>query len=122
LFAPFLPYVTEEIWHQLDPAADSIHIAPWPTEGELGDAVYVGHLQAATDVLAQIRKAKSEAKVSIKFPVKRVEVRGPKARLMDLLEPVIEDVRATGNVESIDLVPDDSDVLTVDVELAEAAG
>ncbi|HYI44473.1 MAG TPA: valine--tRNA ligase [Actinomycetota bacterium] len=122
LFAPFLPYVTEELWHTLDAEADSIHTAAWPTEDELGDAVNVGHFEAATDVLAQIRKAKSEAKVSIKFPVKRIEVRGPKKRLTDLLEPVIDDVRATGNVETIDLVPDDSEQeLTVAVELAEAA-
>jgi valyl-tRNA synthetase len=123
LFAPFLPFVTEELWHSLDPAADSIHIAPWPTADELGDAEYVGHLQVATEVLTHIRKAKSEAKVSIKFPVTRVEVRGSKRQLTELLEPVIEDVRATGNVETIELVPTESDQeLAVDVELADAAG
>ena len=121
LFAPILPYVTEEIWHQIDEDAGSIHVSDWPTEEELGDAVYVGHFGAATNVLAQVRKAKSEAKVSIKFPVKRIEVRGPQTRLEELPQPVIEDLRATGKIESIDLVPDDSDALSVEVELAEAA-
>ena len=31
LFAPFAPYITEEIWHNLFPdSQDSIHLSPWP--------------------------------------------------------------------------------------------
>lgn len=123
LFAPIVPYVTEEVWHMLDPDAGSIHRAPWPTEEELGDAEVVGYLDAATEVLMQIRKAKSEAKVSIKYPVAKITVAGPGARLTDLLEPVMSDVIATGNVDSYEMVADDSShSLMVTVQLAESAG
>lgn len=31
LFAPFAPYITEEIWHNLYPdSQDSVHLSPWP--------------------------------------------------------------------------------------------
>lgn len=119
LFAPVVPYVTEEIWHSLHPDAPSIHRAPWPTADELAAAEEAALFETVVEVLAQIRKTKSEAKVSIKFPVKRLEVRGPQHRL-DLLHQCIDDLLATGNVESHTLVPSDTDELSVSVTLANA--
>src|SRR5690606_35195386 len=63
LFAPVLPFVTEEVWSWWQDG--SVHVAPWPDAEELraqaGDPAV---LAAATDVLTVVRRAKSEAKVS----------------------------------------------------------
>ncbi len=119
LFAPVLPYVAEEVWQSVNDGRGSIHRAPWPTESELGDVSSVGSFEAAVEVLAHIRKAKSEAKVSIKFPVDELEVRGPESRL-DSLRRVLDDVLVTGNVQSHRLSPNDSsDSLDVTIRLAE---
>jgi valyl-tRNA synthetase len=117
LFAPVLPYVTEEVWHSLHKDADSIHLAPWPNVDELpagGDSTL---FDPVVEVLAQIRKAKSEAKVSIKFPVKSVRVSGPHDQLKHL-EAALPDLLTTGNVESHELSPD-GDELAISVALAE---
>ncbi len=80
LLAPFLPFVTDEVWHWWHEA--SVHRAPWPVLGELGDvstsepgAVY----GAVGEVLEAVRREKSTAKVSQRAGVARRIVRGPAA-------------------------------------------
>ncbi|MGH3328112.1 MAG: class I tRNA ligase family protein [Streptomycetales bacterium] len=71
LFAPFLPFVTEEVWSWW--RSGSIHRAPWPDRAALRD-VFGGADQAALDVagwlLSEIRGAKSVAKRSLRTPVR----------------------------------------------------
>lgn len=70
LFAPFLPFVTEEVWSWY--RTGSVHRAPWPQAGWLraaagdADAELVAHAGLA---LAALRKVKSEAKTSQKTPI-----------------------------------------------------
>ncbi|HEX2049694.1 MAG TPA: valine--tRNA ligase [Actinomycetota bacterium] len=108
LFAPVLPYVTEDVYNEGRAEPASVHRAPWPAASELPGGHDDGCFDAAVAVVTQVRKAKSEAKVSLKFPVERLVVRGPRATL-DVLEPVMADVCATANVESHELVADDAD-------------
>ena len=108
LFAPYLPFVTEEVWNATsEDGISSIHRAPWPTRDELPDGVDSGCFDAAVEVLTNIRRLKSEAKVSLKTPVDQLVVKGPPARI-DLLKQAIEDVAATVNVKSYELVADES--------------
>jgi valyl-tRNA synthetase len=119
LFAPIVPYITEEVFNSDRMEPQSIHIAPWPKTSDLPDAIDDGCFDVAVDVLTQIRRVKSEAKVSLRFPIDRLAVRGPAASLK-LLESVIDDVKATVNVKSHELVADDSlDGCSVDVVLGE---
>jgi valyl-tRNA synthetase len=108
LFAPFVPHVTEELYSHIFDGAyaklGSIHArGMWPTAGGYPyDAAAEKAGMAAVDVLNVIRKAKSEAGVSIKFPVKTVEV-SMKAGDVSwaLLAPVLDDLKAAGTAEHI---------------------
>jgi valyl-tRNA synthetase len=119
LFAPFIVYATEEVWQSVEGRSGSIHRSRWPQRAELAAAEDSGAFDAAVEVMSQIRKAKSEGQVSIKFPVTRLEVRGRRARL-DLLETVLGDVRSAGSVETCELIEEDRDDLAASVTLGEA--
>jgi valyl-tRNA synthetase len=105
LFAPFLPFVTEEVWSWW--AEGSVHRAPWPEpaealalQGPAGD--WDGALDAASGAIAAIRGAKSGARVSMRAPVRELEVSARRDHL-DALMAVLPDVRAAGRVEHIEL-------------------
>ncbi|MFZ0118560.1 MAG: valine--tRNA ligase [Pseudonocardiaceae bacterium] len=118
LFAPFLPFVTEEVWSHSH--NDSIHRSRWPASDALSvqPEANTGHLDAAATVLHEIRKAKSAAKVSLRTVVSELTVHAS-ADQLHLLRAVIDDIREAGNVAKVSTLPSDNGV-HVDVELAPA--
>jgi valyl-tRNA synthetase len=119
LFAPMLPYITEEIHNANRDEPSSVHRAAWPSSGDLPAADDDGSFDAGVAVLTRIRKAKSEARVSLRVPVERAVVRGSQEQL-DLFSRVQEDVASTVNVQRFELVTvDESEELAVTVELGE---
>ncbi|MGQ0804118.1 MAG: valine--tRNA ligase [Actinomycetota bacterium] len=118
LFAPHLPFVTEEVWSWWQDG--SVHLAAWPDAGALrAEAGEAGDLSytVAADVLGAIRKAKTAQQRSLRTDVERVLVRDTQERL-GALSGVIDDVRDAGRVRDLDTV--ESDEPSVDVELAES--
>jgi valyl-tRNA synthetase len=99
LFAPFLPFVTEEIWSWWQ--AGSIHRAAWPTEAELtvllggaSDADADRAVRHASEVTAFIRRERSLRKLPFSVPVAAVSL--PDALQEDWAR-VSEDVLAGNN-------------------------
>jgi len=129
LFAPVMPFVTEEIWSWWQEG--SVHQAPWPEPSDASGgpsatgatvsaaadgtgAVYT----SAVDLLAAIRRAKSEARVGPRSPVERVTVSGP-AEQVSALRLVEDDLRAAQNVGELVLsVAGDGEPASVEVKLA----
>ncbi len=117
LFAPFLPFTTEEVWSWW--MNGTIHRTVWPdsaairaTSGPTDGAA----LELATTVLGEIRGAKSSAKVSMRNPVDRLSITAPAAQLA-LLDQVAPDVNDAGRVGEV--VTHVGDELAVEVILGE---
>ena len=118
LFAPYCPFVTEEVWRWWHDG--SIHRANWPVvEHELEDAD--GQvLVTVSEALTAIRGAKSQAKTSMKAPVAAMTVAGP-AETLDRLRLAESDLRAVSHLTGdITWVPS-ADPLTITVHLADPA-
>ena len=110
LFAPFLPFVTEEVWSWW--REGSIHTAAWPTAEELDVAARRQRdrrrrrpisrpTQWATDVLFEVRKQRSEAKQPLKVPITKVTVKAEAAAVA--LMPIVEaDLRAALRVQAFE--------------------
>ncbi len=115
LFAPFLPFVTEEVWSWWQEG--SVHLAPWPSASRLQDLAGGAGPEAFTvtsAVLREVRKAKTEAQLSLRAPVDRVVVAAPSGHRA-AVEAAVEDLRAAGTIGSVEFA--DGDELSVEVEL-----
>ena len=109
LFAPVLPFATEEVWSWW--REGSVHRAPWPTSGPLRAAARDADpsvVTAAGSALAALRKVKSQAKVSMRTEIAAVTLVVPTA-LGPGVEVALDDVRAAGRVTG-----------TITIETAEA--
>jgi valyl-tRNA synthetase len=114
LLAPFIPFVTEEVWSWWQ--TGSVHRASWPERSELGD---LGGDPAALDwvagALMGIRGAKSQAKVSMRHELSAVEFTGPEAALA-AVRLAEADLRRAGRITAAP-----SYVVTESAELSVAA-
>jgi valyl-tRNA synthetase len=95
LFAPFIPFAAEEVWSWWQEG--SVHNAAWPTSDEL-----VGNnpelMDIASAALILIRKAKSDAKLSMKAEIESMELQGPKE-----LSLLADDLRDVGKIHDLKL-------------------
>lgn len=129
LFAPFLPFMTEEIWSwrfaKSEGKEGSIHVAPYPTAQEFSAIADPGRpdcYQAGVEVLVKIRAAKTEGKKSLRWPVAQLTVKGTQDNL-EALKVALEDVLEAGCVEpgAVELQlgePAEGDLFEVDAVLA----
>ena len=101
LFAPFLPYATEEVWSWW--RRGSIHRASWPTTQQFPPSGEPVVYEIAAWVLGDVRKAKALAKRSLRTDVERLVVRDTPERLK-ILRGVERDLAEAGKVLSIEYV------------------
>ncbi len=116
LLAPFLPYVTEEVWSWW--RSGSIHHATWPRSEELEEAGSDPEaFRVAAEVLTAVRKEKALAKMSLRTAAEVVTVRDTLERLR-LLAEVEADLREAGNIVKLETA--EAPGFEIDVVLASA--
>jgi valyl-tRNA synthetase len=100
LFAPVMPYVTEEVWSWW--REGSVHRAAWPSPDELAVAEGADPqvFEVAADVLSAVRKEKALAKVSLRVPAEQVTVSDTAERLA-MLALAEADVREAGTISAL---------------------
>lgn len=120
LFAPFLPFATEEVWSWW--RTGSVHQSAWPTAGHLAQVRQSADTAVLPTVglaLSGIRKAKSDAKVKQRTEVLSGQIHAP-ASLLDQLRPGFADLKSAGNARDLELIESDGELQVLNVELAPA--
>jgi valyl-tRNA synthetase len=105
LFAPFLPFVTEEVWSWWQEG--TIHRCQWPSSGAIsilagnGDAAMVADVSEA---LSQIRKSKSDAKVSMRAVIESAIISASEDQ-NKRLQLAAKDLSLAGSIQSLTFTP-----------------
>ena len=116
LFAPFIPFVTEEVWSWWQEG--SIHLQTWPKSSEIitNKSIGIDPLNNVTWILSEVRKVKTENKQSMKAEVKTLEI-WAKAEVIEQVKDAQKDLIAAGNIKDLKLNVTDSEI-KVKAELA----
>jgi valyl-tRNA synthetase len=114
LFAPVMPFVTEEVWSWWQ--SGSVHQQSWPTTAELdgiaGDAKL--HREIGS-VIADIRRVKTDAQQSMKARIATAVISGP-AESIARLQSAQADLISAGGIDNLSW--EKADTLSVDAALA----
>ncbi|KQO93766.1 valine--tRNA ligase [Leifsonia sp. Leaf264] len=115
LFAPFVPFATEEAWSWSNEG--SVHVAAWPNEVEIPGAEdgVTAVLDLASRALTAIRRAKTDAKVSQRTPVISAVIAGT-GEQVGLLKQAASDLAAVGRIAALDFAEAD-DLAVTDIVL-----
>jgi valyl-tRNA synthetase len=113
LVAPFLPFAAEEAWSWWHPT--SVHASTWPVI--TGADADPGALDPVCEVLTQVRRAKTEAKVSQRAEVARLVIFAP-ANVREHLELGRADLVEAGSVLVLDVVDADEFRCEVDISVS----
>jgi valyl-tRNA synthetase len=122
LLAPFLPYVTEEVWSWWQEG--SVHRQSWPTTDDLPapDGARPEMLDAVAAALAALRGVKSTAKVSMRTQLASVTVTAS-PEVVAVLQQAVDDLAAAAKVVGeVSFAQAPGGGLTVDAELAPSPG
>ncbi|RLE17648.1 MAG: valine--tRNA ligase, partial [Actinobacteria bacterium] len=111
LFAPTLPFATEEAWSWWHDS--TIHRASWPSPSGLGGDPSL--IDSTVEVLTRVRRAKTEAKQSQRAKVALLVIGAPDA-LVEALEQGRSDLIDAGSI--LDLEVTNGSELTTAVTLA----
>jgi valyl-tRNA synthetase len=115
LFAPYLPFVTEEVWSWWRPG--SIHHTSWPAPDEVVEPIGAADAAAMT-VFAQSQAALAEVrriKAMAKKPVKAIIERAVLPAVFAALEPSARDFKAAAHIRELSF----ADVTEADLTFAE---
>ncbi len=100
LLAPYLPYITEEVWNweysNDKDMSPSVHKSPWPSMREfdgIAEEKYPGLYEVLIGLINPIRKAKTEANISLAAPINRIDVQCP-PMFNEVCQILIKDVVA----------------------------
>jgi valyl-tRNA synthetase len=113
LFAPVLPYITEEVWSWVfaeETGHESIHRGPWPGEADfrqVPEPEHAGSFETAAGCWRAINKAKADASVSMGREVERLEIVA-NATTHERLRPGLRDVLLAARCQAHHLVEEPS--------------
>jgi isoleucyl-tRNA synthetase len=121
LLAPFVPFVTEEIWQQVirpgDPgAADSVHLAEWPAPARSGpvDQSLLAQMDVARALAEAGRAARKASGVRIRQPLRRALVSLPSD--VTLPQDLLDDIAEELNVKQLSTLDAASAVIDVSIK------
>lgn len=105
LLHPYMPFITEEIWHNLPGAGESIMIQPWPqVDGYRNDAVEK-QMNLIMEVIKAIRNIRAEMNVQ---PGKKAEIIlvAPQGTELEILQKGQESIKLLAGGSSVEIVPE----------------
>ncbi|BAE84977.1 valine--tRNA ligase [Desulfitobacterium hafniense] len=103
LLHPYMPFITEEIWHNLPISGESIMIQSWPKVNGYREDDFEKQMNQIMDVIKAVRNIRAEMNVQ---PGKKAEIIlvAPEKAAFEVLESGRESIRLLAGGSAVDVV------------------
>ncbi len=124
LFAPFFPYITEEIYQNLlqnesgigQYSAVSIHLTRWPeVEAALEDLTAEAIGESLVEIATAVRRFKSEHNLPLGSELSRVKLAIVDPSQVELIHAAVEDLMSITRARSIEIVRADEESIEIEI-------
>jgi valyl-tRNA synthetase len=104
LLHPFMPFVTEEIWHQLRDRleGEDCIAASWPQAGPFNEA-FIREVEEAKEVVSSIRDIRNSKGIKLKDQLAVYAQAGPGAQALLSTPGLAEMVKKMANLEKLEI-------------------
>ena len=103
LWAPFLPHITEELYHRLYDPDESLHTSDWPSPAGYDADLAAG--ETTMDAISALRRYKTEEGLALNATLDHVEIYGHVGGFADAFADVM-------HVDTIETVEGEPDITT----------
>lgn len=99
LLAPLAPFISEEMYKNLVPSSESVHLEDWPKldDGWINQELE-DQMRAGIDLSSAIHGFRKDSGVKVKIPFKKLTYKGPKQLLESVLSIVLDEVNVVSLV------------------------
>ncbi|HKI37855.1 MAG TPA: isoleucine--tRNA ligase [Gemmataceae bacterium] len=119
LFAPIMPFLTEEMYRNLVPGPDdrSVHLTDYPrADASLIDPHLSADMKALLDLVSAGSAARNTVKIKVRQPLAEMKVRPGNESDRRAVERFSDQLREELNVKKVTLHEENGPLLTVDVK------
>ncbi|MFT4147852.1 MAG: valine--tRNA ligase [Micrococcaceae bacterium] len=103
LFAPFMPFTTEEVWSWW--RKDSVHRQQWPTAESLPQNDTDKDFEFLQSALSEIRRSRAELGLKYRDEVDNAQLQLPEGK-SETLKPFLQDLQSTVKIQNLELKDD----------------
>jgi isoleucyl-tRNA synthetase len=106
LSAPITPFISEEIYRNLDGKYPTVHMESWlkPDDG-LIDTILETHMTIIQNLSEGVLSARQKAKLKLRWPCKRIIVSADEQDVVDAVKSLEEILISQVNTKSIEIIP-----------------
>ncbi|PKK81077.1 MAG: isoleucine--tRNA ligase, partial [Thermoplasmata archaeon HGW-Thermoplasmata-2] len=105
LMAPFAPFISEQIYQNLDGSLATVHMCDWPKVDEtLIDAKLEGSMSVVRDLVEAAANARQKAQMKLRWPVKRIIVASESPKVLGSIESLESLVKDQINVKKVEFI------------------
>lgn len=106
MLAPFTPFIAEEMYSGLVKVSESVHKQPWPVYDEMFREEGIKQKGAyIKDITSEIRRYKSDHKIALNAPLKKIEIYGVDVDAMDISGATNSPVETVEGIPDLQYIP-----------------
>ncbi|OGD69410.1 hypothetical protein A2996_01775 [Candidatus Campbellbacteria bacterium RIFCSPLOWO2_01_FULL_34_15] len=102
VMAPFMPFLSEEVYQKISGGKESVHLEDWPTVGVIDNKI-LEDMKNVRDIVSLALEARAKTGIKVRQPLNELKVEGGKWKVEDLeLVQIIKDETNIKNVSFVE--------------------